>query len=534
MPSGYGLDTPAGLEQDALELARLSTSLSTTAETFGTAVGEVGAGVDGMGAIWSGPRSADVISRSVSYINGVKTVVGALNSASSTISSWSATALARADELRRWTTSVSNLEDEAARGVSYEGQQSDLANARGQVQLVRDAWHQDCLTYSAELEAAMTTISLVTLAVPDLGDVRLLADAFYYPALAQVSVETGIDLPEIDPTGALEAAVANWATLLGSEDGGSMFGIFDVAFQGDLDKADGNLSTDDIEAACDAAKVEALLVQAAEKGGYTWDRDELDAMIAQITGMAWMMRSSRDNVWEDIDDEVGLFDTVTGFINDYVFAPVIGITVGGLCFAGAAAAGTATGGIGYASAGYCGGLGMAAYRAADNWAHGEGVEGVINGFTDPEAWAVGAGSAIAMQGATNFLLRIPAGPAAAGTAEGSENLYHYTFRQWVDDIEARGLGRNPSGVTFATPNGELSPLQAHIELALTPNSGFREVVVEIDVAAMRAAGYEIPAASRITSTVVGSDGRVYSMPGGGTEVVFDYVIPADFLKVVFL
>ncbi len=61
-------------------------------------------------------------------------------------------------------------------------------------------------------------------------------------------------------------------------------------------------------------------------------------------------------------------------------------------------------------------------------------------------------------------------------------------------------------------------------MALNPAGGARNAVLQIDVAGLRAAGYEIPAVTRVT----GANG----MAGGGWEMRFPYEIPTEFLKVI--
>ena len=70
----------------------------------------------------------------------------------------------------------------------------------------------------------------------------------------------------------------------------------------------------------------------------------------------------------------------------------------------------------------------------------------------------------------------------------------------------------------------MSPLQAHIELALNPAGGVRNAVLQIDLAGLRAAGYEIPSVTRVAGQ--------FKMAGGGFEMQFPYAIPAEFIKVL--
>jgi hypothetical protein len=70
----------------------------------------------------------------------------------------------------------------------------------------------------------------------------------------------------------------------------------------------------------------------------------------------------------------------------------------------------------------------------------------------------------------------------------------------------------------------LSPLQAHIDLALRPNRGLSDALLRIDLNGLRRAGYEIPNPTQV--------GRSFGMPGGGYEMQFSYPIPPEFIRVV--
>ena len=126
--------------------------------------------------------------------------------------------------------------------------------------------------------------------------------------------------------------------------------------------------------------------------------------------------------------------------------------------------------------------------------------------------------------------------AAAGSANGNkkaedakECAFHYTSSQWADAIKREGL--RPG--TYATPNGDLGSLQSKIELALPPTRLAPDTRIRIDLEGLRKAGFELPTTNRVSSTVVDPrTGRVYQMPGGGTEMQFPYAIPGEFLEVV--
>jgi hypothetical protein len=73
----------------------------------------------------------------------------------------------------------------------------------------------------------------------------------------------------------------------------------------------------------------------------------------------------------------------------------------------------------------------------------------------------------------------------------------------------------------AQPACGLSPLQAHLDLALPPNRA-ANALFEVDVGAMRRLGIEVPASTPV--------GRSYNMPGGGLEVPIDRAIPPELLR----
>jgi RHS repeat-associated protein len=106
------------------------------------------------------------------------------------------------------------------------------------------------------------------------------------------------------------------------------------------------------------------------------------------------------------------------------------------------------------------------------------------------------------------------------TAPSPEAAFHYTSAEAAESIMRSGL--RPG--SYATPNGELSGLQAQIDLALPPNRGLPDAAVQVDVAGLHAAGYEIPDVTQVT--------RSFGMPGGGWEMQFPYEVPSQFLKVV--
>ncbi len=127
---------------------------------------------------------------------------------------------------------------------------------------------------------------------------------------------------------------------------------------------------------------------------------------------------------------------------------------------------------------------------------------------DAAAFAVTAGgSGIAANGA-----------AQLGKVEGE--AFHYTLSKYTSSIEANGL--RPG--SFATSTGELSPLQAQLNLALPPNRGLTDSILRIDLNGLRGAGYEVPQFTQA--------GRMFNMPGGGMEMQFPFAVPPEFISVI--
>lgn len=119
-------------------------------------------------------------------------------------------------------------------------------------------------------------------------------------------------------------------------------------------------------------------------------------------------------------------------------------------------------------------------------------------------------------------LRSTSAIAASRATRGIDEVFHYGFSGNAAQIARQGLKRG----TYATPSGRLSPLQAHIDLALTPNRGLPDVLYRIDLAGLRRAGYEIPPIEQVARSVR------YNLPGGGSEILFPYRIPPQFIKLV--
>jgi hypothetical protein len=97
-------------------------------------------------------------------------------------------------------------------------------------------------------------------------------------------------------------------------------------------------------------------------------------------------------------------------------------------------------------------------------------------------------------------------------------LYVYTSEKTAELIEDVGhFGRKSNPTVYLTPNGNLTPLQAQLELAL-PQHNTATVVFEIPASALKKEMVEL--IRRVT-------GNIDNRPGGGWEVIYRGFIPFD-------
>jgi RHS repeat-associated protein len=100
----------------------------------------------------------------------------------------------------------------------------------------------------------------------------------------------------------------------------------------------------------------------------------------------------------------------------------------------------------------------------------------------------------------------------------AQEAFHYTFTESVESILRTGLREG----AYATIDGNLSPNEASMLLALPTGRGNPTAMLRIDLAGLRGAGYEIPAVTQVAPS--------FGMPGGGYEMRFPYSVPAQFIS----
>jgi hypothetical protein len=111
-------------------------------------------------------------------------------------------------------------------------------------------------------------------------------------------------------------------------------------------------------------------------------------------------------------------------------------------------------------------------------------------------------------------------PADYGPQAPTDDPYHYAFSQNLPSILETGLRKD----SYAATEGDLTPMQAQIDLALPPNHGLRDSVLRIDLAGLRRAGEPIPVVRRVA--------RDHNMPGGGYELFFPAGVKPQYLSIV--
>jgi hypothetical protein len=495
-------ETATSLAVDAQSLGALERALGAQAQLVGALRSGASGDVEAMSEHWGGPRAIDVLSAAHAYVDALAPASGALDAAAGTVRAWSAAALevsgSMAIQERSLASANARLISDLATPAEHADAVEDASRASAQIEAIRSAWQTTCGSYAASLYDAITQLLTASTTVIATDDNTVLYDDSYVARIAALIVTAGLPMDLVDPTNELEAAIAARAALLGGEDGKLLFLIIETANQGELGEADGNFSMDDIIAACDPATVEALLRQAADENGHEWGEAELDFLVNEIVGTAWMMRASEDEVWEDIDDDVEWYERgVVNWARENLLAPVASITVGALCYGAAVGGSTVTGGASLAGAAYCGGLAAATYNATNTWTHGGDGGEVFDAFTDPQAWMIGATEGLVFQGATNFLLRTPAVSTGAGVR----------VAQTVDDIPT----------TPATPSGNQYSVGYEMQLDPTDFAQSRRVHANRANASLDAAlSADEQWAAHMDDLIEGVHGSVSSVGGRQT------------------
>ncbi len=178
--------------------------------------------------------------------------------------------------------------------------------------------------------------------------------------------------------------------------------------------------------------------------------------------------------------------------------------------------------------GLTGGIFQSDYQSATIFSLGSIIGAIGGSLAGTTEEGMAASAAASVERYTSGLF----GRGVAGTEGAVRNtgstpakLYHYTSSEYASSIVENGLRPGASGKVFTTPDGSMSGSQAQIDLALPPNRGLPDALLEVDTKTLQSADIEIPTPSQV--------GRDFNMPGGGQEVVFDSLIPPEAIRRVW-
>jgi hypothetical protein len=105
-----------------------------------------------------------------------------------------------------------------------------------------------------------------------------------------------------------------------------------------------------------------------------------------------------------------------------------------------------------------------------------------------------------------------------------EKVYHYTTAEGALGIKQAGQLGFEGRITYLTPNGALSGIQAEIELAFPAG---RQITHVVEIAVDMLDESLILLKRRVTANILGRG-------GGGVEILYNGVIPADLLRIITL
>ena len=139
-------------------------------------------------------------------------------------------------------------------------------------------------------------------------------------------------------------------------------------------------------------------------------------------------------------------------------------------------------------------------------AFGDSFDGIGNSIAIGEV--IGATSTIATCYATGI---------SPWTGKINRPLYHYTTSEAAERIEQTQLGFDENSWVYLTPDGQKTPIQAQIDLAL-PQNNTGKALLEIHTNTLYPKDFIIQ--RRVT-------GNVFNRGGGGYEMIYKGTIPSN-------
>lgn len=170
--------------------------------------------------------------------------------------------------------------------------------------------------------------------------------------------------------------------------------VIDVANQGDLNKRDGNFSSNDIAKAASGKNIATIVGQMGLQG-------DAAAFVTKATQNSAQILNGHKEVWEALDQDITLLDKARG-IAKVVAVGVVGFaTFAGCEFAGTVATGGTNAGGGVTVG--CAVLAGAAVRATGTLLNGGSAADALHASTDPRGVAIDIGTVGILQGFSTAL-----------------------------------------------------------------------------------------------------------------------------------
>ena len=299
--------TSSKLATIASDLTALGKALGERVTDFSNVIESTRTAIELIDRSWKGPLPDEMEGQVTTYVDSVASVIGATESAQTTVDAW---ATAATDASERLAALESDLADTnlAISAVADPDAASTLEDSRQRISSDIDdevaAWATTCSTKGGQLASAISTMQRCSLVEMGTADQRsaLLGDSYSF-GLAAWAVRSGMDLATLDPTGTLgRVAQDRVAEFAGGEYAGLLYAVIETMNQADISEMDGKSSKDDWLLSGDPEVVRFRLEMAARLAGIELSEDQLDALTSQIITIAVFGAATDDDGRGAVDD----------------------------------------------------------------------------------------------------------------------------------------------------------------------------------------------------------------------------------------
>lgn len=298
--------TAARLRTTAEELRTLATTLNGWVEDVGSMRRAARSRLDDADGCWGGPRSARTLTAARDYLDRLDPVVDAISTAQSAVTTLAGVADEVVGELDRVEQAFAAADALVAEDVDAAMDAANLRrSATNGLMQCEVEWTTACAVLVGAMESPASVIQGFRTDTM-FADGEQTSDAEYVFVIAQFCAMSGTPVDELDPTGKVAAAAADWVELLSTTGIGAMyFMVLETAKQGDINDADWNLSATDLErAAGDPARLRELFGQWGAANGIEFDDATLDFLTVQAMTGALLLEDGGEGTYEDIDNRI--------------------------------------------------------------------------------------------------------------------------------------------------------------------------------------------------------------------------------------